>query len=553
VQQLENFNHLSGDPIRPVCDPDAARAAHRLTLVLQPDKKWQAKNDAAFARKMKQVRHQFTENQLKKIAEEAEELERASGEPNSPEALATLPQLSVRDLPRKPRHIPTTVEKLDKGVELLHNDVFSNGVNYLYFNFNLKGLPAHLWQILPRYADAIQKLGAAGMNYEAIANRAAACTGGIYCWPTLTTHAVEPGHSIWALRFGLKALDKQIEPALSLLHDLLFGVDPRDKLRLQDVLVQAGARYRTQLVHDGSDTASRHASRGFTPESYLYETLNGLPQLSLTEKLTHQFDELSGDLMKNIEAIRDFILVPGRLTVSFTGSNHADKIVRQTLSHLIHQMQDRPIDDEPIGFVPYHTPPREGLAGPMQVAFCAQILPAPHASHPDAMLLKLGTRIISLEYMLNEIRFKGNAYGAWCSYEGLHQEIEFGSYRDPHIARTLEVFAGVLDYARKAGWTQTDVDRAIIGTAKGYEKPIRPKEATDNALHRHLTGQTPEFREQRYEQTLSATVREVKRATIEFLDANFNNSAVCVVSSREKLKEANRQMTGKKLAIEDIL
>ncbi len=526
---------------------------HRLTFVLKPDKDWQAKYDAAFAERMTNVRAQFSEVQLKQIAAEAEEIEKISGTPNSPEALATLPQLLVSDLPRKPKHIPTTVEKLDGKVDFLNNEVFSNGVNYLYLDFNLKGLPADLWQFLPHYADAIQKLGAAGMNYEQVARRIAAYTGGIDCWQSFTTHATDPGRSVWGLKFSLKTLDEQIEKALDVLHDLIFAVDPRDKDRLRDVLIQANARYRTDLVHDGSSTASRYAARGLTPEGYLYETVNGLPQLNLTEKYKAQFDRLNAELMEKIEAIRNFILVPGKLNVSFTGSDRVRKIVQQRLSKWIRTMKNKLSVNQPIGFTPFEKPPRDGLAGPMQVAYCAQIIPAPHFSYPDAMLLKLGARIISHEYILNEIRFKGNAYGAWCQYESLQQEMELGSYRDPHIARTLDVYKGVLDYVRKADWSQADIDRAIIGTAKNYEKPIRPKHAAKQALHRHLTGQSRDMREQNFEQILSATTKQVKRATVEFLDANFKNSAICVVSSREKLEEANRQIKGEKLMIKDIL
>jgi Zn-dependent M16 (insulinase) family peptidase len=111
----------------------------------------------------------------------------------------------------------------------------------------------------------------------------------------------------------------------------------------------------------------------------------------------------------------------------------------------------------------------------------------------------------------------------------------------------------VVDYVQQANWTQTDIDRAIIGTAKNYENPIRPKEAAKNALHRHLTGQTKEGREANFQQILSATAKDVRSTTLELLETNLKNSSICVVSSREKLKEANRQMTGKKLSIEDIL
>ena len=128
-----------------------------------------------------------------------------------------------------------------------------------------------------------------------------------------------------------------------------------------------------------------------------------------------------------------------------------------------------------------------------------------------------------------------------------------GVYRDPHISRTLDVYSGVADYVREVAWTQTDIDRAIIATAKQFERPIRPAAATGQALQRHLIGQTPELREQHYSQLRHVTPKEVKRALLELLEDNFTMGAVCVVSSREKLEAANQEMSGRRLIIEDIL
>ena len=102
-------------------------------------------------------------------------------------------------------------------------------------------MPEHLWTYLPRYAEAIRKLGAAGMDYEQMARRVAASTGGIGCAPGFGTHASNENQSLRYMRFQLKALDDQIAPALSVLHDLLFSLDPRDSERLRDVLVQSRA------------------------------------------------------------------------------------------------------------------------------------------------------------------------------------------------------------------------------------------------------------------------------------------------------------------------
>ena len=524
---------------------------HRLTSVLSPDREKQAKTDADLVERMKETRAQFTDEQMERIAADAAELERLNEQPNSPEALAKLPQLQVSDLPEKPRHIPTTIEDVG-GRALLRNDVFANGVNYLVLNFDLQGLPEHLWTYLPRYTEAISKLGAADMDYAEIAHRTSAVTGGIGCSPGFSTHALDASRSLQNMRFHLKALDGKMDAALDVLHDLIFDVNPRDTERLRDVLVQAVAEYRTEMIQDGLNTAIHHASRGLSPEAHLSEIVFGLPQLHNSETLLSNFDELNADLICHIEAIRDFLLTRGRVTASFTGSDTTFEQTRTKLGEWLSTMRDEPIPSEPIAFQPFDTPPREGLAGPIQIAYCAHVMPAPHYSHPDSTLLSIGAHILRLDYIMSEIRFKGNAYGAYFTYSPFDAHLYQASYRDPHVARTLNVFKQAADYVKQVEWTQTDIDRAIIATAKNAEKPIRPSQAASDALSQYLVGQTREMREERYAQLRRATPAEVKRALLQLLEENQDRAAVCVVSSREKLEAANHELA-QPLVIEDIV
>ncbi len=524
---------------------------HRLTSVLSPDPNMQAKLDAELEKRTKEIRTQLTDEQTEQIAADAAELERMNGQPNPPEALAKLPQLQISDLPDKPKHIPTKIEKIGEQ-DILRNDVFANGVNYLILNFDLQGLPQHLWTYLPRYTDAIRKLGAANMNFEEMAKRKSSVTGGIGCGTGFNTHALNANRSMQSLRFSLKALDDNMEKALGVLQDYIFSVNPRDKERLHDVIVQAVAEYRTEMIHDGSSTAIHHASRGLSPHGYLSEIVYGLPQLRTSETLLNKFDEQNTDLMGHIEEIRDFILTRGRVTVSFTGSDNAYQTTHAKLTEWLNDMGNDPIESTPISYKTFDTPPREGLAGPIQIAHCAHVMPAPHYSHPDSTLLTIGTHLVRMDYILSEIRFKGNAYGARLSYSPFDAALYQSSYRDPHVARTINVFEQTVDYIKQVEWTQTDIDRAIIATAKSAEKPIRPSQAASDALSHYLTGQTREMREERYAQLRSATPTEVKRALLRLFEENQDSASVCVVSSREKLEAANSELE-QPLDIEDIL
>ncbi|HET7558415.1 MAG TPA: hypothetical protein VFK80_00525, partial [Limnochordia bacterium] len=189
----------------------------------------------------------------------------------------------------------------------------------------------------------------------------------------------------------------------------------------------------------------------------------------------------------------------------------------------------------------------------MQVSYCASVLRAPYAVDPRAAVLTVGASLINHNYMTPEIRLKGNAYGASFSFHSLGGTFSMGSYRDPHLARTLGVFEGVRDYVSKAEWSQADVDQAIINTAKNDDRPIRPGDATASSLIRHLSGLTPEWREARYRGLRAATPGAVKSALLDALEAGRPTATVCVVSNRERLEEANRELGAKPLAIANIL
>jgi Zn-dependent M16 (insulinase) family peptidase len=525
---------------------------HRLRVVLWPDREAQARADAAFAARMTEQRARFSVEQIAAIARSAEALAAAQGVPNPPEALATLPQLRTTDLPAGPRRIPTEVGQV-AGMTVLRNDVFANGVNYLEIDVDLAGLPVELYRWLPRFGETVEKMGAAGQDFVRIAERRAACTGGLWSGANVWRHATDPARTLRRYRFGFKTLDSQAEKALGLLGDLIFAVDPRDRARLHDVMTQTRAWYRTTLIDEGFSTARRQAARGLSPAAALDHLFVSPDALRFVEDLTGKFDQRADEIMQNVERIRDFLAGGDRWTVSFTGSDAVFRTLTQTLESWALRRRREPIPDALPPFQPYTIPPREGLAGPMKIAHCVKAMPAPHLAHPDVPLFQLGVYLAVFDYFLPEIRFKGNAYGANARYDDALGTLSLCSSQDPNIVETLAIFDRLRDYIAAQQWSQTDIDRAIIGRAKETVVPIRPAWATAIALMRHVRGDTDELREARYAAALRATPESVKETMLRVLDGNEPRSAICVVSSREKLNEANERLGDHRLTVSDIL
>ncbi len=524
---------------------------HRLDVVLRPDREWQARHNDAFQKEMKRLRSGKSDEAMRGICREAERLQRDAGTPNSPQALETLPQLKLGDLPRHPVHIPTSVDSLPGERPFLTNDVFANGVNYFQLHVSLEGLPEDLWPWLPRYLETFNKLGAAGQSYDRIARRRTRDTGALSAHYVLDTHLSGPDRTAWGVRYSLKALDEQVEPALSLFHDLLLLPEPGDRDRFRDVIVQTLASLRSELVDEGPDTAARHAARGLSREAWLDNLTHGLPEFHRIETLHDRFDALVDEMVGKIERIAGFLRNRARFTASFTGSPSRRETIRGAIAGWLQSMSDEPCaDGVSTGFQPLSEGERTGLAAPIDVAHCAQVVPAVHLSHPDAPLLTLAMQLLRVDYMVSELRFRGNAYGASCRYDG--RTIGLTTYADPHIHRTLGVFRALPDYVRKVDWAEAEIARGIISTCKHGLKPLRPGTSTALALGRHMTGDTVEVRERRFEKVLTATSREVKRVVLEALDGPLDTAPVCVVASREALEKANADTTRPQFEIAEI-
>ena len=525
---------------------------HHLRLVLKPDPEHQAREDRQAAERLQQERARLTPPDLVRLAEEAARLQQESGTPNPPEVIQKLPQLRRSDLPNQPVSIPARMEVREGEIPLLRLEVPSNGVCYLELDVNVDGLNPGQWAYLPRYAEAFSKMGIKGQAYDVVARRKAACVGALGTRAWFQGRADDASTGVRRVRFILKTLDEHIEPALELLEDLLFSLDPSDEKRLHDIIIQARASARTDLIQAGSSTPLLHAGRGYSPEAYLRETTAGLPQLQQLETLGADFPQAASDLMARIEAIRGHLLVQGRWTAGFTGSDESLEAVRAALRRWSGRLARHPVGASRVDYPVWQSPVREGLAAPIQIAHCALVMPAPPYAVEDEPLLGLGAHLLTFDYVLPEVRLKGNAYGAGCQQDPLMKTLAFSSFRDPHVVRTFEVFEGALDFAKKAPWSQADLDRAIIGKARDELKPIRPADALPIALDRQLIGLTTERRTERYRRRLAAQPDDVRRALLRVLEAGRSTAVGCALAGREKLEEAARQRPDWRLQIEDI-
>lgn len=116
----------------------------------QPDPEKASRDEAAEKEILEKVKNSMTEEDLAELARATQELRLKQETPDPPEALKTVPSLSLQDIPKEPIYVPTEIGDIN-GVRVLKHDLFTNDVLYTEVVFNMSSLKQELLPLVPLF------------------------------------------------------------------------------------------------------------------------------------------------------------------------------------------------------------------------------------------------------------------------------------------------------------------------------------------------------------------------------------------------------------------
>lgn len=525
---------------------------HYSVLTFVPDKGYMRRQENEFAAKMEEIKAGMSIGELERVAEEAAALEASQSAPNSPEALATLPKLSLSDIHSKPHELNTVRENV-AGRPFLFTDVYSNSINYLDIAFDLQGIDEDLIDYLSLYTSVLRKMGAGDDDYVKMAEREAAATGGIETNLSFEGNVKDPFCVQPFLVVGANSFHEKIGDMMRVLFDRIAKCDLTDMDRMKDVILQKQAAHESDLLHSGHQYALRYANRNSSCNLALVERVDGISQTRFLKELVVRFEARQGELVSKLARIKHFILSKDRLVASFVGAETQCLTARAGLSDFISGLRNEKVVDKQFAFVPDEDR-QTAIVVPAGVAFVASAFPIKNARPEDMAALSLIGRILQYGYLWEQIRVVGSAYGARASYGKTNGAFGFTSYRDPHIKRTLEIYDKAFDYIlREMDLNPGALEQLIIGAFGGIDAPIRPRKAVGLALGHYLSKSDKQFRRNFRQNLLSLNGDNIRRVVAEILKPAYAQTSVCVLAGKEKIVTENEKLPdGRKLHVVDI-
>lgn len=134
--------------------------------------------------------------------------------------------------------------------------------------------------------------------------------------------------------------------------------------------------------------------------------------------------------------------------------------------------------------------------------------------------------ILQTDYLWNNIRVRGGAYGAFFTVERSGAAM-FATYRDPHVARSFDVIKNAGAFLTNIDYDDKAMHKFIIGTISSLDMPQPPLAIARRELYAYQSGIS--FQERlalRHEFFICHATRYPKVGRV--VRGNGNTAALCM-------------------------
>ncbi|VFQ65797.1 unnamed protein product [Cuscuta campestris] len=510
---------------------------HRVTVEMQPDPEKASSDEATEKEILNKVKSSMTEEDLAELARSTHELRLKQETPDPPEALKTIPSLSLQDIPKKPVHVPIEVGDIN-GIKVLRHDLFTNDILYAEVVFNMNFLKPELVPLLPLFCQSLLEMGTKNMDFVQLSQLIGRKTGGISVYPLTSsvrgtmdpcTHMIVRG----------KAMSGKTEDLFNLINNIIQDVQLTDQKRFKQFVSQSKARMENRLRGSGHSIAGARMDAKLNAAGWLSEQMGGVSYLEFLRSLEEKVDNNWPEISSSLEEIRRSLFSKDGCLVNLTADQktlmNADKHVSSFLDTLPSNSLQ-----EPTTWNGRLSPGNEAIVVPTQVNYvgkAANLYGAGYELKGSAYVI---SKHISNTWLWDRVRVSGGAYGGFCDFDTHSGVFSFLSYRDPNLMKTLDVYNGTSDFLKELEMDDDALTKAIIGTIGDVDAYQLPDAKGYTSLLRYLMGVTAEEREKRCEEILSTRLSDFKEFG-DVIQAVKDNGVVVAVASAEDVDAANRE------------
>ena len=492
-------------------------------------------SEGAEATELAAKRDAMTDAELADVVERTAALRAAQEAEDTPEDKATLPRLRVSDIgearPEPPLVVDTTAP-----IVCLRHDIPTNRLAYAMQYFDLSCVAFEDLPYVTLLCRLLKQLPTREHSAEELDNLLAGKLGFLSFTTEVMTQPDVDGVRPYLL-VSAGALSEKIDALASLPREVWSStlLADADADRVRDVLTQIRIGLEQGFINNGHSAALGRAMSYSSPSAVVREQLSGVDFYLFLRDLLDHFDERVDGLRTKLAELAERIFVADGCMASFTGSDEDFDAYRNAAGNLGLGAGDGAGRDALV--VPAPCDRHEAFVIPSDICFAARACDPRRLGLDVTGAWAVAANALSYDYLWNEIRVKGGAYGCGFRAAG-ERQTAFYTYRDPAIDPSIE------RVERAGAWLGSfEPDEAafegfIVSCVSGMDAPVKPYALTKRRNTTYLAGLDPHAREERRAQMLAATPGELRSLGTD-VTRIAAESPTCVFGGRDVIAKSN--------------
>lgn len=493
-----------------------------------------AGSEGAEAAELAAKRDAMTDAELADVVERTAALRAAQEAEDTPEDKATLPRLRVSDIgearPEPPLVVDTTAP-----IPCLRHGIPTNRLAYAMQYFDLSCVAFEDLPYVTLLCRLLKQLPTREHSAEELDNLLAGKLGFLSFTTEVMTQPEVDGVRPYLL-VSAGALSEKIDALASLPREVWSStlLADADADRVRDVLTQIRIGLEQGFINNGHSAALGRAMSYSSPSAVVREQLSGVDFYLFLRDLLEHFDERLDGLRAKLAELAGRIFVADGCMASFTGSDEDFDAYWDAAGDL--RLGAGAVGRDAL-VVPTPRDRHEAFVIPSDICFAARACDPRRLGIDVTGAWAVAANALSYDYLWNEIRVKGGAYGCGFRAAG-ERQTAFYTYRDPAIDPSIE------RVERAGAWLGSfEPDEAafegfIVSCVSGMDAPVKPYALTKRRNTTYLAGLDPDAREERRAQMLAATPGELRSlgADVTRIAAE---SPTCVFGGRDVIAKSN--------------
>ena len=508
---------------------------HGAIVIIKPEKGRTARMDKELDEKLQTYKASLSKEEQENLVQRTKNLEEYQSALDKVEDLEKIPVLRREDISREIEPIINEEMKI-AGIPMVFHEIETNGIGYVDILFDMSGVEEELLPYVGILQSVLGIIDTTHYKYGELFNEINVHTGGIGTSLELYADVTRVREKEFKATFEMKgkALYEKLPIAFEMMSEILTESKLDDTRRLKEILAMLKSRLLMKFQSSGHTTAALRAMSYASPSAKLKDMTSGIEFYDKVAYIEEHFEEEKEKLTHILTDLSRRLFRADHMMISYTaakeGLNGMEEMTESMKSRLFKGQV------EETNCVIHCEKKNEGFKTASKVQYVARVgnFIDHGASYSGALqILKV---ILSYDYLWQNIRVKGGAYGCMSSFNRIGEGY-FVSYRDPNLQRTMEVYEGVVNYLENFTVSERDMTKYIVGTMSNIDQPMTPSAKGDRSMNLYMNKVSADMIRKERLEILEAGQDDIRRLA-RVVGAVLKADQICVIGSEDKIEEA---------------